>query len=186
MRNTIAAWLEAVQGQIRWKRARPVLLRELERHLEDQRDAFLQEGRTPEEAERLAVEDMGDPVAVGTELDRIHRPRPQWGLLGMTFALAAIGAFLRVAFLQASPDSNGAQVLIKALVSLAALGLGTAAMLGMYFLDVSWLVRHARAVYIAALAGVLLGLEVLPHGNHPSHFAGCAALLFPVVYTLWL
>jgi len=90
-RKTIAAYLEAVQGQIRWKRARPLLVRELERHLEDQRDDFLKEGKAPDEAERLAVEDMGDPVTVGTELDRIHRPRPQWGLLGLTIALAAIG-----------------------------------------------------------------------------------------------
>ncbi|MCI8842214.1 MAG: FtsW/RodA/SpoVE family cell cycle protein, partial [Oscillibacter sp.] len=53
-RKTIAAYLEAVQGQIRWKRARPLLVRELERHLEDQRDDFLKEGKAPDEAERLA------------------------------------------------------------------------------------------------------------------------------------
>ena len=76
------AYLEAVQAQIRWKRARPVLVRELEQHLEDQRDSFLQEGNSPEEAERLAVQDMGDPVTVGTELDRVHRPRPPWGCWG--------------------------------------------------------------------------------------------------------
>ena len=39
---------------------------------------------------------MGDPVSVGTELDRLHRPRPQWGLLGLTIALACVGALLRV------------------------------------------------------------------------------------------
>ena len=51
MPETMRAYLEAVQEQIRWKRARPVLIRELERHLADQRDAFLQEGKSPEEAE---------------------------------------------------------------------------------------------------------------------------------------
>ena len=56
MPETIQAYLEAVQAQIRWKRARPVVLRELERHLEDQRDDLLKEGKSPEEAERLAVE----------------------------------------------------------------------------------------------------------------------------------
>ena len=33
-------------------------VRELEQHLTDQRDAFLEEGSAPEEAERLAVEEM--------------------------------------------------------------------------------------------------------------------------------
>lgn len=192
-RNTIAAYLEAVQEQIRWKRARPVLTRELERHLEDQRDAFVQEGKAPEEAERLAVEDMGDPVAVGTELDRVHRPRPQWGLLGLTLALAVIGAVLRVEFLRASPYSTGPQVLIKALASLATLGLGTSAMLGMYFLDVSRLIRHARAVSIAALA---VGLATLlfsagrmlffVEAQGTAYYTQYVLPFYPLAYALWL
>ena len=182
-RKTIAAWLEAAQSQIRWKRARPVLVRELERHLEDQRDAFLQEDKPPEEAERLAVEDMGDPVAVGTELDRVHRPRPQWGLLGLTLALAVIGAVLRVMFRQ--PYVMESVVLSK---DLAALALGTAAMLAMYFLDVSRLVRHARALYIGGLAVSLLPLALLSsrYVRYCMYCITLAAALCPLAYALWL
>ena len=183
-RNTFAAYLEAVQGQIRWKRARPVLVRELERHLEDQRDDFLKEGKAPDEAERLAVEDMGDPVSVGTELDRIHRPRPQWGLLGLTLALAVIGAVLRVIFFQIGGDYHDkfTHALEKVLPSL---GLGTAAMLGLYFLDVSRLVRHARAVYGGALAVSLLPLAFL-HSSYCIYYITLAAMLGPLAYALWL
>lgn len=183
-RKTIAAYLEAVQGQIRWKRARPVLVRELERHLEDQRDDFLKEGKAPDEAERLAVEDMGDPVSVGTELDRIHRPRPQWGLLGLTLALAVIGAVLRVIFFQIGGDYHDkfTHALEKVLPSL---GLGTAAMLGLYFLDVSRLVRHARAVYGGALAVSLLPLVFL-HSSYYTYYITLAAVLGPLAYALWL
>ena len=95
MAETIREYLDTVQEQIRWKRARPVVVRELEQHLTDQRDAFLEEGSAPEEAERLAVEEMGDPVSAGTELDRVHRPKPQWGLLATTLALALLGGFMR-------------------------------------------------------------------------------------------
>ena len=41
--NTIQAYLDAVAEQIRWKRAKPVVLAELEQHLEDQRDTFASE-----------------------------------------------------------------------------------------------------------------------------------------------
>ncbi len=143
---------------------------------------FSKEGKPAEEAERLAVEDMGDPVTVGTELDRVHRPRPQWGLLGLTFVLAAIGAFLRVEFLQASPYASREQVLIKALVSLASLGLSTALMLGAYFLDVSRLVRHARAVYI----GALVLPELLYRFLYPTYLIVLISSLYPLVYALWL
>ncbi len=175
-RKTIAAYLEAVQGQIRWKRARPLLVRELERHLEDQRDDFLKEGKAPDEAERLAVEDMGDPVTVGTELDRIHRPRPQWGLLGLTIALAAIGVVLLVLFRQSYVQQMGIMRF------LASLGLGTVAMLGMYFFDVSRLVRHARAVYIGTLAMTVLLRAVL----YPTYYNALMSALYPLIYALWL
>ena len=186
-RKTIAAWLEAVQSQVRWKRARPVLVRELERHLEDQRDAFLKEGKSPEEAERLAVEDMGDPVTVGTELDAVHRPRPQWGLLGLTIALAVIGAVLRVTFFQVGGDYHYifTYALKKILLSL---GLGTVAMLAMYFLDVSRLVRHAKALYIGGLAVSLLPMVFLS-SRYVTYCMYCitlAAALSPLAYALWL
>ncbi len=174
------AYLEAVQEQIRWKRARPVLIRELERHLEDQRDAFLQEGKSPEEAERLAVRDMGDPVTVGTELDAVHRPRPQWGLLGLTIALAAAGAVLRVVFRQ--PYVREALVVSRAL---STLGLGTAVMLGMYFLDVSRLVRHARAIYVGALAVGIATLYITA-AQGVAYYTQYILLFYPIVYAFWL
>lgn len=184
MPETIQAYLEAVQEQIRWKRARPVLVRELERHLEDQRDDFLNEGKSPEEAERLAIQDMGDPVTVGTELDAVHRPKPQWGLLGLTIVLALTGAVLRGMFLDAGIRPTAAahsNALVKALASF---GLGTAALLGMYFLDVSRLVRHAKALYIGA---VVFGAGMF------GYWVSCAcsllyyfSQLLPVVYALWL
>nr|WP_325204865.1 permease prefix domain 1-containing protein [uncultured Oscillibacter sp.] len=184
MPETMQSYLEVVQAQIRWKRARPVLAQELGQHLEDQRDHFLKEGKSPEEAERLAVQDMGDPVTVGTELDRVHRPRPQWGLLGLTLALAVIGAVLRVTFFQIGGDyhANFTHALERVLPSL---GLGTAAMLGMYFLDVSRLVRHARAMCGGALAVSLLPLEFL-HSSYCTYYITITAALCPLAYALWL
>ncbi len=186
MPERMQSYLERVQEQIRWKRARPVLIQELARHLEDQRDDFIKEGKTPEEAERLAVEDMGDPVAVGTELDRIHHPRPQWGLLGLTLALAAVGVFLRVTFSQIGGDSRAyfTHTLERALLSL---GLGTAVMLAMYFLDVSRLVRHARALYFAALATtVLFHLLFYPTYFYSTYSISLTLAFYPLVYALWL
>ena len=37
-------YLNQVRGQIHWKRAQPVVLRELRDHLQDQRDAYLSQG----------------------------------------------------------------------------------------------------------------------------------------------
>ena len=72
-----ASYLEQVGDSIRWYRARPFALRELRTHLLEQRDCFLEEGMTEEEAEEAAIREMGDAGMVGEELDAVHRPREQ-------------------------------------------------------------------------------------------------------------
>lgn len=179
MPETIQAYIEAVEEQIRWRRARGVVSLELRRHLEDQRDAFAAEGR--EDAEHLAVEEMGDPVTLGTELDRLHRPRPQWGLLGLTIALACVGALLRV-WLTRNEGLDAVSPVRAAL----ALVLGTAALLGAYFLDFTSLARHARGIYAGALAAGVLSWWLLPTVNQAAYYTRYVILLYPVVYALWL
>lgn len=179
MPETIQAYLKAVEEQIRWRRAQGVVSLELRRHLEDQRDAFAAEDR--EDAERLAVEEMGDPVSVGTELDRLHRPRPQWGLLGLTIALACVGAFLRV-WLTRNEDFDA----VSPVMTVLALVLGTAALLGAYFLDFTSLARYVRGIYAGALAAGLLSWWLLPNVNLVAYYTRYIILLYPVVYALWL
>lgn len=179
--ETIRGYLDAVQAQIRWKQARPVLAQELERHLEDQRDAFVQDGKSPEEAEQLATADMGDPVALGMELDRVHRPKPQWGLLGLTLAIACTGAVLRVTLTAGWTDGS-----IGLAQTVLALGLGSAALLGMYFLDVSRLARYAGIVYLAALVAGVLASYLSPVQMNVPYYARYVVSLYPVAYTFLL
>ena len=48
-------YLSAVEEQIRCKKVRPMVRRELEDHIQDQRDAYISEGKIGREAEKLAV-----------------------------------------------------------------------------------------------------------------------------------
>ena len=89
-------YLNTAGEQIRWKRARPALLAELRTHLLDQQDACLAAGMSREEAQAEAIRQMGDPVTTGQGLDRVHRPKAQWGLLALTGAVAVTGVILRL------------------------------------------------------------------------------------------
>lgn len=66
-------YLNIVSEQMRCKRARPAVLKELKDHIEDQKDDYMTAGMTAQEAEEEAVRQMGDPVEVGVSLDRLHR-----------------------------------------------------------------------------------------------------------------
>ena len=87
----LRGWLDDATGQMRWKRARPVAARELADHLTDQYEAFLDEGMDEDEAAQATAREMGDAVETGTLLDRAWRPRPDWVMLGIVLAVAAVG-----------------------------------------------------------------------------------------------
>lgn len=88
-------YIQIVREQIRWKKARHLAAKEIWNHLCDQRDAYLASGMSEDEAVQKAVESMGDPVAVGTSLDRVHRPRPQYFMIVLTIILMIFGLAAR-------------------------------------------------------------------------------------------
>lgn len=183
-RRTIAGYIECVAEQVRWKRARQVVTAELAQHLEDQRAAFASEGREDAEAERLAVEEMGDPVAVGAELDRIHRPRPQWSLISLVILIALTGTALRV-WLSLNWGSDYLNIdPAKAVTGFLA---GCGALIGGYFLDCSRLGRHAGKVYAGTLAAGVLAALFSPGVQGVWRYGRYAALfLYPVGYAFWV
>lgn len=150
--ETIRDYLDTVAAQIRWKRARTVVVRELETHLEDQRNEFQAEGRSPVEAERLAVEEMGDPVAVGTDLDRLHRPKSQWKMLCLLAAALGLWLVLRLAERWGVSYWNEYVVSFGGIILLAA---GLAA--GIYLLDYTLLAKAALPLAVLLTAAAALG-----------------------------
>ena len=71
--NRTESFLEEVTEQISYRPLRPAISRELREHIEDRREEYEREGMRTEEAEKRAVEAMGDAVSIGTDLNAIHR-----------------------------------------------------------------------------------------------------------------
>ncbi len=94
-REALRHYLDQVGAQIRWRRARKPLLEELSDHIGDQARAYEAEGVPGPEALDRAVAGMGDPVEVGRELDRLHRPRTHWELVIVVAALVCAGGVVQ-------------------------------------------------------------------------------------------
>ena len=88
-------YLRCVTDQIRCKKACPGIEKELEDHITDQAEMYLKKGMTEEQALKKAIAEMGDPVQVGVELDRIHRPQMSWGLVLLAGILGIISIVLQ-------------------------------------------------------------------------------------------
>ena len=141
-------YLKTITEQIRCEKAREGIAKELNGHIEDQKETFLKEGMTETEAEEAAVREMGDPVAAGVELDRIHRPKMPWGLIALIGILHAAGFFLRH-LLDARIEgvvfvSSGGSGILGEIVFLLA---GLALMIGVCYLDYSRIGRYAKGIW---------------------------------------
>ena len=78
MHTNIKSYLDIVCEQIRYEKAHIIIKKELEEHITDQTDAFIAKGMEQETAIKKAIKEMGDPILVGTELDRVYRPKLKW------------------------------------------------------------------------------------------------------------
>lgn len=87
----MSPYLKQVCTQVRARAIHPELRRELGSHLVDLADERESQGWEREEAVQWAMQQMGDPEAVGKSLNRIHRPRINWGLLAGALLFAGSG-----------------------------------------------------------------------------------------------
>ena len=145
-------YLELMTGQIRCKKMCPVIAREVEDHIEDQKQAFMAEGMTEEEAEKAAVEEMGDPVEVGVEMDQIHRPKMPWKAIFVIVLMQILSGMFAAFFLKQN-ESYGYIAGIRQMFRLA---MAFPVMILVCYMDYSWIGKHARL-----LAGSYLLLMVL-------------------------
>ena len=100
-------YIRILTEQIRCRMVRPEVAREIGDHIEDQTRAFMSEGMSRAEAEAAAVRDMGSPVETGVELDKIHRPKMPWAMIGLIVALSVVSCVIQLLLNQRSIEAGG-------------------------------------------------------------------------------
>lgn len=159
-------YLDTLTAQIRSRTARDEVRQEIRNHLEDQAEAYETEGRTREEARSQAVLDMGDPVAVGIDLDRIHRPKMVWKKAALIGLLSIAGLLIQYLCFWGIDGSGLSGENLRLMVPAISRGMFirqciyTAAGFGIMLLvcmaDYSRLARRVRPMAALWLAGLVL------------------------------
>lgn len=78
-------FLESIRKQIHFVFDRDAIEQELNQHIEDCMLDLMSEGYSKEEAESIAVEQMGDPIEIGKQLNEEHHP-----LIGYLFVASKV------------------------------------------------------------------------------------------------
>lgn len=183
---TAEEYLSALTGQIRSKKARFMVGREIQNHIEDQIAAYQDAGMTSEEAARQAILQMGDPVSVGIDMDRIHRPRAGWKIIGIILLISLLGLWAQYFFFyRFADDLQLHQVLsLKPAVVFFRQCLftltGFAVMILVYLADYSILGKYSKQLgflFLSSLA-ILCRLPFLPIVNGSHGYLKCTLYLF--------
>lgn len=158
------SFIRNVTEQIRCVRARDAIARELSDHISDQAEVYEAMGESHEDAVNRAVREMGDPVEVGVELDRVHRPQVDYKLIGMAFLFHIAGFFLiwKMSNLSLNPQYIAKQCIV--------LLLSFGVMTGMYFLDYSFIARYAYGIFAFATIAMFIGWSLTMSGGRVVSF----------------
>lgn len=97
-------YVQQVCNEIRWQKAHAVVREELLAHIEDQREAYIMAGATEEEADALAVEEMGSPLETGSHFDKIYRPHIEWNVIVFAGFVIMVGMLMRLSLMQAAGE----------------------------------------------------------------------------------
>ncbi|MBO5330544.1 MAG: FtsW/RodA/SpoVE family cell cycle protein [Anaerotignum sp.] len=135
-------YTEKVCEQIRWKKAHGVVAQEIENHLIDQKNAYMDMGDSESIAEEKALLQLGDPVAIGAALDGTHKPAPQWGMMGLVMVLFAVGTCIQFHFLTNILDEGFHNSAYSVPLTAALFLLCFIAFILTYFLDFSFFAKH--------------------------------------------
>lgn len=143
----IEEFLQTTCNQIRFKGVHKSIVNELTDHIEEQKDEYISQGLDEETAIKKAVEEMGDPVLVGRQLDETHRPRTEWPAILLAIVLVVIGG--AVQFFISGYDKYQPDLFMKFLVY-APIGIG--AFLFVYFFDYTLFGKYSKQIYFILLA----------------------------------
>ena len=173
--DKIKKYTITVCEQIRWKKAHTSISEEIENHIIDQREAYLLSGMDEMTATDNAIKQMGDPVVVGTQLDRTHRPKPQWAMLSLTIVMVLIGYIINTYLINEPSIPSQKRVFLSVFI-------GMGVMLIAYFLDFSLIAKYPRIVYASIMLFSIALFFISPRYNGTVYYNTIASLLFPLAF----
>ena len=180
----INEFLNSVCEQIKYKPIRNTIAEELKDHIEDKKEELIEMGQNEEEAEKNAVEQMGDAEIIGKELNKVHRPRLDWKLLIILVVLLIFGFVIsyiiteneHTEMMQYMKEGVSEYITTNYMIKYVCfVGLGFAVGVIIYFCDYERIKNKPLILYIIAKVVIILaflfgisvnGINFLRIGNY--------------------
>ncbi|MEK5038640.1 FtsW/RodA/SpoVE family cell cycle protein [Sporosarcina sp. FSL K6-3457] len=99
MHKNSQSFLGEVRDQIKSKEAKEFVAAELDHHIKEAKNKWMEKGIDEAAAEEKAVVQMGSPVTLGQQLNKLHRPKVDWLMVMLLVTTMGLG-FLPILFIE--------------------------------------------------------------------------------------
>lgn len=151
--NTVKEFIQTICEQIRCKKIHSTISQEIETHIAEQKEAFLEKGLSEEDATKKTIESMGSAVLVGQQLDRVHRPKTEWSVLLSAAILFITGILLRI--IVYSDSYSILELILSSFIGLFLFAL-------IYYIDYSILGTNIKLIYVSMVLFGIISISYLP------------------------
>ncbi|MBV7506746.1 FtsW/RodA/SpoVE family cell cycle protein [Bacillus sp. sid0103] len=138
--NKKHVFLHEVLSQIKSKEAKKYVADELSYHLKEAKNEWIEKGLLETEAEEKAIKQMGSPVILGQQLNKLHRPKVDWILVILLLTIFGLG------FLPMFSIGGMGEYLLTSKVVITLIG--CAATLGIMLIDYRKLKKQGWLFYL--------------------------------------
>ena len=148
----IKTYLNNVCKEIKYEPAKKAISEELELHMKEVKENYINDGIDEKIAEEKAVNQMGSAEEIGKSLNKIHKPQLDWKLLILIAILIGFSLFISIL-----KESTGNDTYLAS--SIAYMIIGFAISIIIYLYDYRKLKKHSFLLYLFATIILLLSLE---------------------------
>ncbi|WP_315081829.1 FtsW/RodA/SpoVE family cell cycle protein [uncultured Clostridium sp.] len=92
--DDIKKYISDVCSQVKNKRMHNEIRDELSAHLEEKANEYIKSGEKKEKALKKAINEMGSSKHVGSELNKLHKSKPEWSIIALSIGLVLFSAVI--------------------------------------------------------------------------------------------
>jgi rod shape determining protein RodA len=144
----IQDYISEVCSQVRFRDVHQDVKLELEAHIQEIAEEHLTQGSSEKEAVEKAIAQMGDANIVGKQLNKVHKPKPEWSVLLFSFLFINIGLLAMYFIQRQGLLTYDIQIFENSLLFSF---MSLISIVGLYFFDYRKLERYSKHIYLGTL-----------------------------------
>lgn len=145
----ILAYINDVCSQIKFREIHQEIKLELKNHLQEIVEEYISQGLSENEAVNKAIAQMGSADIVGKQLNKVHKPKPEWSILTLSLIFVSLG-LLAMYFMEKQGlfTSTHIPLFTRSLVYTI---IGAVIVTGLYLFDYRKLEPYSKYMYIGTV-----------------------------------